>query len=271
MDTTSQQTALITGASSGIGLELARLFARDGLALVLVARNQARLAALAQDPHAAHGVAVSVVRADLSRPGAAAEIVAQLQAQAVTVDVLVNNAGTQVYGLFGEVEAEALTDLLQVNIATLVQLTHRLLPGMVQRRRGKILNLGSTGSYVPGPLNAVYCASKAFVLSFSEALAAELDGTGVTVTALCPGATRTEFAERHGLQDVRLFQNAMPAAQVAAIGYRALQRGRRTVIAGGANQLQILSFQLLGPFMGLVSNRQLMQLGRYFMGRVSGG
>ncbi|MEW5868579.1 MAG: SDR family oxidoreductase [Chloroflexota bacterium] len=264
-----EQTALITGASSGIGLELARLFAADGYDLALAARNQDKLEKVAQDLRSAHGVRVAVIPTDLGRPGAAIEIVAHLLQQGIEIDVLVNNAGTQVYALFAEADSQRLVDMLQVNITALVQLTHLLLPGMLRRKRGRILNLGSTGSFVPGPLNAVYCASKAFVLSFTEAIAAELDGTGVTVTALCPGATQTEFAQRHGLQDTRLFQSAMPAAQVAMIGYRALLKGQRVVIAGGANRLQILSFKLLGPFMPLIPNRTLMQMGSFFMGKVN--
>lgn len=269
MNNANTQTALITGASSGIGLELARLFARDGFGLVLVARNQEKLDALAQELRSTHHIPVTVIPADLDLADAPGEIVRQLRQSGITIDILVNNAGTQVYGNFAEVDEHKLIRLIQVNVTALTQLTRLLLPEMLQRQRGKILNLGSTGSFVPGPLNAVYCASKAYVLSFSEAIAAELDGTGVTVTALCPGATRTEFIARHGMQDVRLFQNAMPAGEVARIGYQALMRGERTVVAGTANQLQIFSFRLLAPFMSLVSNRMLKQMGAMFMGRVS--
>jgi short-subunit dehydrogenase len=268
MNSEIKYVALITGASSGIGLELARLFAHDGFYLVLVARNQEKLAALAQELRTMYGSQVTVIPFDLSKQDAAASLVTQLQQQNIEIDVLVNNAGTQVYARFDKAEVQKLTEMLQVNITALTQLTHLLLPGMIQRRRGKILNLGSTGSFVPGPLNAVYCASKAFVLSFSEAIAAELDGTGVTVTALCPGATKTEFIVRHGMQDVRLFQNAMLPEQVAMIGYRSMMQGKRVVVVGGSNQMQILFFKLLGPLMPLISNRMLMQMGGYFMGGV---
>jgi short-subunit dehydrogenase len=269
MNTEKKPIALVTGASSGIGLELARLFARDGFSLVLVARDQTKLASLAQELQSTHQISVTVLPADLSEPGAAADLVAQIRKQELEVDVLINNAGTQVYGPFVEAETHKLTAMLQVNLTALMQLTHLLLPDMLRRGRGRILNLGSTGSFVPGPLNAVYCATKAFVLSFSEAIAAELDGTGVTVTALCPGATKTEFVTRHGMQAVRIFKNAMSPDQVARIGYRALMRGERVSIAGRTNQLQILSFKLLGPFMPQISNRKLMQIGNYFMGEVS--
>lgn len=269
MNMKNTQTALITGASSGIGLELARLFARDRFALVLVARNQGSLNSLAQELRAAHNITVTVIPANLDKPGAADEIAGQLRQSGIAVDILINNAGTQVYAPFAEADEQELTDLIQVNITAFTQLTRLLLPDMIQRKRGRILNLGSTGSFVPGPLNAVYCASKAYVLSFSEAIAAELDGSGVTVTTLCPGATKTDFVTRHGMQDVRLFQNAMAADEVARIGYRALMSGKRTVVAGKANQLQILSFKLLGPFMSLISNRMLMQMGSFFMGQVN--
>jgi short-subunit dehydrogenase len=142
---------------------------------------------------------------------------------------------------------------------------------MIRRGRGRILNLGSTGSFAPGPLNAVYCASKAFVLSFSQALGAELAGTGVTVTTLCPGATDTEFIARHGMQDVRLFRQPMSPVKVAEIGYQALRRGRPLVVAGFTNQLQVLSFQLMAPFLGLTPPALLMAIGRRFMGLASGG
>ena len=142
---------------------------------------------------------------------------------------------------------------------------------MIKRGRGRILNQGSTDSFTPGPLNAVYCATKAFVLSFSEAIAAEVDGIGVTVTALCPGAVRTEFVERHGLQDVRWWKNAMLPAPVAAIGYRALTRGKRVAVAGSGNKVRVLSFKLLLLFDSVIPNRVLMQLGGYFMGRLRTG
>jgi len=268
MNSTTQPTALITGASSGIGLELARLFARDGYHLVLTARNQSRMETLAQELRQARPIDITIIPADLAQPGTPAAIASRLQALGIQVDVLVNNAGTQVYAPFAEADGRQLSEMLQVNVSALMELTHLLLPGMLQRRRGKILNLGSTGSFAPGPMNAVYCASKAFVLSFSEAIAAELDGSGVSVTALCPGATHTDFARRHGIEDIRLFQNAMPADQVAAIGYRALQRGQRVVVSGATNQLQVVFFKLAGLFMPLLSNRILMQMAEYFIGRV---
>jgi uncharacterized protein len=265
------EVALITGASSGIGRELARLFAEDGYDLVLVARNRRRLEALAAELESEHRVQVLVLVADLADPAAPPAIAAELARQSIAASVLVNNAGTQVYGRFAEAGLEAQLALLQVNAAAIIHLTRLLLPGMIARGHGRILNVGSTGSFAPGPLNAVYCASKAFVLSFSAAIGAELAGTGVTVTALCPGATGTAFAARHGLEDVRLFRHAMPAAQVALAGYRALQRGRPVVVPGPGNRLQVLAFQLMAPFLGVMPPAWLMAIGGFFMGRSGTG
>lgn len=264
---TTSQTVLITGASSGIGRELARLFARDGYQLVLVARSQRRLERLAEELRRQDQVEVAVLAYDMAQPGTPRLIVEELTRRSIDVDMLVNNAGTQVYGEFVSTDIEQQLALIQVNDAALVQLTHLLLPGMIQRGHGRVLNLGSTGSFAPGPLNAVYCASKAFVLSFSEAIGAELAGSGVTVTALCPGATNTAFASRHGMQDVRIFRKAMAPGHVAQIGYRALQRGRPLVVAGWSNRLQVLSFQLMAPLLGLTPPSWLMAIGRIFMGR----
>jgi short-subunit dehydrogenase len=264
---TPNLTALITGASSGIGLELARLFAKDGYNLVLVARNRSKLDSLGKELRSEHQVQVTVMVHDLVDPSTPRTIAGQLADQSIIVDVLVNNAGTQVYGEFAEADLDEQLALVQVNMAALIALTHLLLPGMIRRGSGRILNVGSTGSFAPGPLNAVYCASKAAVLSFSQAIGAELTGTGVTVTALCPGATNTAFIARHGMQDVRIFRTAMSPGRVAQIGYRAMQRGRPLVVTGFSNQLQVLSFQLMAPFLGLTPPTWLMAIGKLFMGR----
>lgn len=260
-------TTLITGASSGIGLELARLFAKDGHNLILVARSRSRLESLAAELQASHPIETYVIEQDLSVPSAARAIARELEQQSLDVDILVNNAGTQVYGEFTGANLDQLLALMQVNITTVVGLTHLLLPGMIRRKKGRILNLGSTGSFAPGPLNAVYCASKAFVLSFSEALAAELSGTGVTVTTLCPGATDTEFPLRAGIQDIRLFRKTMRPDVVAKIGYRALMRGRPVAVAGVSNRFSVFTYQLSGPFLGLMPPSWLMAIGNNIMGR----
>lgn len=241
----ASKTALITGASSGIGRELARLFAADGHNLVLVARDEVRLGQLAEELRGAHGVDVTVLPKDLASPQAADEIAAELSRLGVEVDALVNNAGFNVYGAFADTDGQRELQMLQVNVVALTRLTKLLLRGMLARRTGRILNIGSTGSFAPGPFDAVYCASKAYVLSFSEAIAEELAGTGVTVTALCPGATKTEFAERAGMTDTPMFRGRLAEpADVALLGYRALMRGRRVAIHGLGNALMTFSIRL---------------------------
>lgn len=238
-------TALITGASSGIGREFAGLLARDGYDVVLVARSELRLQALAEELRAAHAVQATVLPTDLAVPSAVDEIVAELERRGLEIEVLVNCAGFNVYGAFATTDAERELQMLQVNVVSLTRLTKLLLPGMLRRGTGRILNIGSTGSFAPGPFDAVYCASKAFVLSFTEALAEELEGTGVTATALCPGPTATEFAERAGMTGTPLFRGRVASAsEVAAAGYRATMRGRRVVVPGLGNMLLTFSVRL---------------------------
>ena len=232
------KTALITGASGGIGYELALLFARDGFDCILVARNQDKLQALATRLEREHRVKTLVVAKDLSRASAVDEIYEEVTAASMAVDVLVNNAGFPVFGLFNETDLQAELEMLQVNVVALTALTKLLLKGMVERRAGRILNLASTAAFLPGPLMAVYYASKAYVLSFSQALANELQGTGVTVTALAPGPTRTGFQKRGVMEDSRLVQGQIAdAASVALAGYRGLMAGKTLVIPGFANKL----------------------------------
>lgn len=243
--TTENKTALITGASSGIGYELSKLFAQSGHDLVLVARNGKRLDDLAKELTQRFGVKATALVKDLSAPTATQEIIAELQNRAIHVDFLVNNAGFSVYGEFNETDLPRQLQMIQVNITALTELTKLLLPGMLKRKYGKILNVGSTASFAPGPLAAVYCATKAYVLSFSEALAEELKDTGVTVTVLCPGPTKTEFFDRAKMTDSRIFQgNLMEAYEVAEIGFRALMEGKTTVIAGTTNKLTVFSMRL---------------------------
>lgn len=232
------RTALITGASGGIGYELAILFARDGFDCILVARSHDRLADLAARLEREFRVGTTVLAKDLSNPHAVDEIFEEVTAAAKEVEVLVNNAGYPVYGLFAETDGRAELDMLQVNVLALTQLTKVFLKGMVERHNGRILNLGSTASFEPGPLMAVYYASKAYVLSFSEALANELRGTGVSVTCLCPGPTRTGFQKRGGLEDSRLVQGQIADARsVALAGYRGLMARKPIVIPGFSNKL----------------------------------
>lgn len=231
-------TALITGASGGIGYELARVFAQHGFDCVLVARSRDLLSQLASRLEAEHRVKTLVLAKDLSRSAAVDEVFEEVTAAAMTVEVLVNNAGFSVFGRFAETDLTRELELLQVNVVALTALTKLFLPAMLARRSGRILNLASTAAFEPGPLMAVYYASKAYVLSFSEALANELRASGVTVTALCPGPTRTGFQARGGLTESKLVQGEIADARsVAAAGYAGLMAGKTVVIPGFTNKL----------------------------------
>src|SRR5437870_7149122 len=238
-----KETALITGASSGIGLDLARLFAKDGHDVVLVARSEGKLREIAAELERDFGMTAHVIVADLAKPDAPQTLVAQLP---VDVDVLVNNAGFGVLGPFVETDLAKELEMIQVNVVALTHLTKLLLPPMVARRRGRVLNVASTAAFQPGPLMAVYYATKAYVLSFSEAIADELRDSGVTVTALCPGPTETGFAAVADMTTARLFNIAKPmgSAEVARAGYAAMWRGRRVVIPGIKNKLLTQSIRV---------------------------
>jgi short-subunit dehydrogenase len=241
------KTALVTGASGGLGLELARLFAADGHDVALVARRRAELDALAARLGAEHGIDAHVIPEDLADPGAPSRIVAELQRRGVEIEFLVNNAGFGTQGPFAERDLRRELEMVQVNVAALVHLTGLLLPPMVSRRSGRILNIGSTAGFQPGPFMAVYYATKAFVNSFTEALAFELAGTGVTATVSCPGATATEFSKVAGTDRSRLFKmGAMSAGEVAAHAYRAMMAGRIIAIPGVRNKLT-LQVQRISP------------------------
>lgn len=240
------ETALITGASSGIGRELASVIAQDRLDLVLVARRRERLEELALELAAEYGVHVEVVAHDLAQPGSAERVFEAARARCGSVDVLVNNAGVGVHGLFANTPLSREVEMIRVNVLALTELTKHCVPGMIERRRGRIVNVASTAAFQPGPLMAVYYATKAYVLSFTEALAEELAGTGVTATALCPGPTTTEFQERAGFGDVPLLRGPLvwDAASVARIGWDGAKRGKRVVIPGLANRVLALGARL---------------------------
>ena len=203
MTTQSRPVALITGASSGIGADLAREFAADGHDLVLVARNEAALTALAAELKASHGATSTILAADLSQTGAASALPARVNAAGMTIDVLVNNAGFGDQKLFHEIDPARIDGMIGVNILALTDLTRLFLPAMIAQRSGRILNVASTAAFQPGPGMAVYCATKSYVVSLTAALSEELKGTGVTITALCPGPTITNFGKLAGVRTAR--------------------------------------------------------------------
>ena len=232
------RTALITGASSGIGKELARLFAADGHDVVLIARRVDKLNELKQELETKHGINVLVLQRDLSHVNAAEAIHRDLEERGVVVEFLINNAGFGTTGRFAELDLPRELEMIQVNLTSCVHLARLILPGMISRKNGRILNIGSTAGFQAGPYMAVYYASKAFVNSFSEALSLELRRTGVTVTLSCPGATVSEFAQRAGNIRSRLFRlGAMDTEQVARHAYRAMMRGDVIAIPGLKNKL----------------------------------
>ncbi len=234
------ETVLITGASSGIGLELARCFAADKCRLVLVARNTEALESLADELRRAHGIQTMVLTADLSQPETPARLFNELQQSGVTVDVLVNNAGFGAHGAFAGLPLRLQLEMIQVNVTALTELTGLFLPGMIERKRGGVLNVGSVAGFVSGPGMAVYFATKAYVLSFTEALAEELAGTGLTVTGLCPGPTATNFGHVARGEKERQFKSPkMSAEAVARCGHRAFRSGRVLAIPGLQNHFLI--------------------------------
>lgn len=234
----SRKTALVTGASGGIGQVIAEQFAKDRIDLVIVARNAQQLEANAAQWRQQYGVRVTAIARDLSEVGAAKKLADEVIGQGIKVNYLVNNAGYGSYGIFAESNLNYEVTMMRLNMEALTVLTKLFLPDII-RRRGKILNLASTASFQPGPFMAVYYATKAYVLSFSEAIAAELENTGVTVTALCPGPTASGFQDKAALHESALVKGKrLPSAQeVGVAGYRAMQRGRRVYIPGVMNWL----------------------------------
>ena len=236
-----RETALITGASSGIGLDLAQLMAPD-FDLIITARNQSELEKIARELEASHGNHVHVIPADLSQPEAPEQLFSEIARRGLPVDVLINNAGFGLYGPFAESDPKASLAMVEVNIAALTALTRLALPGMIERKRGRIMNVASTAGFQPGPLMAVYYATKAYVIMFSEAIANELKGSGVSVTCFCPGATATKFAGRANMEESRLFKmGAMKSIEVAKAGYKGMMAGKGMVIPGLLNKTIAMS------------------------------
>lgn len=236
---TRTDTALVTGASTGIGEAIARELAQTGHNLVLVARDETRLRNVAQELSGQFAVRADILAMDLAAADAARALARNLEEADLTIDVLVNNAGFGLHGEFVHMDEAKLVGMLQLNVLSLTHLTRLLLPAMCRRRHGRILNVASTAGFQPGPLMAVYYATKAYVLSFSEALYSELAGSGVTVTTLCPGATRTGFDAAANASKIKLFQSGgvMDAETVARFGVHGLLNGKRLVIPGLKNRI----------------------------------
>lgn len=233
-----KDVVLITGASSGIGKELAKLFAKDGRDLVLVARNESELRKIAKELSDGFGISAFILPKDLSIPSAPDEILDELERMKLNVDVLVNNAGFGSYGVFIKTDLKTSLDMIQVNITALTHLTWLLAPKMVERGKGKILNVASLAAFPPGPYMNVYYSTKAYVLSFSVALNEELRGTGVSVTTLCPGPTETNFQKRIGLTSAETFSiKSMSAQKVALIGYKGFKKNKLIVLPGFVNKM----------------------------------
>jgi short-subunit dehydrogenase len=241
------QTALVTGASTGIGVDLAECFAKDGYDLILAARSEAALKEVAARLAETHKVKATAIVLDLGAQGAGRKLADAIAAQGLGVDVLVNNAGYGTAGAFeGSDEADQL-GMIDLNVRALTELTHIFWPGMLANKRGGVLNVASTAAFQPGPLMAVYYASKAYVMSLSEALWREAQGTGVHVSCLCPGPTVSKFRERAGTGKTRLAKLGTPMSSqsVARMGYRAFQNNRRVIVTGLRNKM----LAGLGPFL----------------------
>jgi short-subunit dehydrogenase len=262
--------AIVTGASSGIGYELCKRIAGDGYPLLITARNENGLSALADRLRSA-GAEVTASPRELASPDGPFQLIEAARAMGRRVEILVNNAGFGTYGPFAEADLACTLAMMQVNMIALTHLTRLILPQMLERGRGRILNVASIAGFQPGPLMAVYYATKAYVLHFSEALASELRHTGVTVTALCPGPTDTGFKDRAGIGDNWLFRKRrmMDAPQVAKVGYGALMRGQRLVVPGFRNKLLMHAVRF-GPRRIVTAVVHLMQQPRKD-GRLAGG
>ncbi len=234
----AKETVLITGASSGLGMGLAKLFAADGSDLVLVARREDRLIELANELKAEHGIEVHVLPKDLSKKSAPKEIFGHLKKEKIQIDVVVNNAGFGNKGTIAELDADLQMDMLQVNAAALTHLTSLFLPGIVERGYGGILNVGSLAGFQPGPNLAVYYATKAYVLSYTEALAEEITNPNIKISCLAPGPVRTEFGEKSDLEDSLLFKmSLLDMEPVVEAGYQGFRKGKTIVIPGIKQQI----------------------------------
>ncbi|MDF2910013.1 MAG: family NAD(P)-dependent oxidoreductase [Sporolactobacillus laevolacticus] len=235
------KTALVTGATSGIGYALTQLLAADGYDLILVSRNEEKMRSIKD---ALPERSVAIIQKDLSKQGAAKEVFDEVKKDGRSVNVLINNAGFGLVGAFDSLDTDLQNEMIQLNVTALTNLTSYFLPELKQHA-GKILNVASTAAYQPGPFMAVYFATKAYVLSFSEALAEELSGSGVSVTALCPGPTHTNFGAIAHAEDIKMFSKTMDVNRVAKIGYQAMIKGKRVAIPGSINHAGVVAAKLL--------------------------
>jgi len=262
MNASTRPIALITGASSGIGLELAREFARDGYDLVLAARRIEPMQALADELKSA-GASTTVIASDLSKPGAAAALAAELDARGLAIEALVNNSGLGDNAKFHVSDQTRIGEMLQVNMVALTELTRLLVPGMVKRGRGKVMMVASTASFQPCPNMAVYGATKAYVLSFGEAIGYELRGTGVSVTVLCPGGTTSGFQKVANTENIRFVKSKtsprMTSAEVARLGFEATKAGRAVYITGLRNRVMAFSVRFSPRGMVLALANSMME------------
>jgi short-subunit dehydrogenase len=256
----SKQTVIVTGASYGIGLDLAECFARDGYDLILTARSENALREAAERLSKTHGVTATSIALDLGQVGAGKRLAGEIQQRGLRVDVLVNNAGYGYAGAFGSSDLDTQLGMIDLNDRALVELTHIYWSNMLASKRGGVLNVASTAAFQPGPLMAVYYASKAFVLSFSEALWEEARGTGIHVSCLCPGPTTSKFRERAGTDKKKLSQanTPMSSASVAELGYRAWKNNKRVEITGLRNRALATAVPFLPrtAVLGIVRNLQ---------------
>jgi short-subunit dehydrogenase len=257
----NNETALITGSSSGIGMHLAHEFARHGHCVILVAPLEAELREVAQQVQQtnAGGTEPIVIAKDLEQPNAPQEIFDELEARRVTVDILVNNAGQGQRGKFWEIPLERDLAMIRLNVESMLRMAKLFLPAMVARKRGRILNTASVAGFEPGPLLAVYHATKAFVLSLSESLATELEDSGITVTALCPGPTDTDFFPKADMTETRAFQHAMAPQDVAKAGYEACMSGERVIVPGAMNKMLVGSRRVMTEEAQSKKNRKLYE------------
>jgi short-subunit dehydrogenase len=255
----NNETALITGASSGIGMHLAHEFARHGHPVILVAPVESELREVAQQLATNGGGEAIVIAKDLEEPNAPQEIFDELQQRGVTVDILVNNAGHGQHGHFWEIPLEKDLSMMRLNMEAMLRMTKLFLPPMLARGRGRIMNNASVGGFEPGPTLAVYHATKAFVLSLTEAIATELKETGVTATALCPGPTDTDFFPKADMEATRAMQQAMAPQDVAKAGYEAVMKGDRLVVPGGMNKALVFARRFLTEGAQAKMNEKMME------------